>query len=127
MLMDTALGELQGSASIRNILDKKQIFGRHTDAGQTGMSFYNNQELHDKGVATLIPPIEVLFDASNLTDTEAPMVFFDYFSGFNQLVIGKRDDKLALCQVKYGAGEPMWIRETFETYLPTAFERHQKH
>lgn len=116
-----AFSEIGALLKIEDTNDLGIVTGRTTIPHAQGMAYYHDHthELDNYGKKTIIPAADQLFSNGNKSGVVdgLELYYFDFFSHFSQIVLGIKDGKIALYQVKYGYGELSKIRENIPTYL----------
>lgn len=115
------LQELSSFFEVADLGDPDQVKGRTTLPEEEGILYYGDHThiIDNYGAKTIIPPAERLFDDGNRSGEAdgVELYYFDFFTFFNQVVIGISKGKADLYQVKYGYGELEKIDEDIPTYL----------
>ena len=101
-------------------LDNDDNFQRLSNpANADDFMFYDeNIEVEDYGVKTLIPPADFLLSEANKVQyTDDTMYFFNFYSSFRQILLGKRANNIAFFSAEDGQASITQDKETIHTHL----------
>lgn len=116
-----AFSEISAILRIANFGDLDQIHGRSTNPSAKDILYYNEHvdQLDNHASRTVIPAAKQLFNPGNKSGAVdgIELYYFDFFSSFAQIVLGIKDQKIALYQAQYGYGDLRKIKENIPTYL----------
>lgn len=113
--------ELQSMLGMRNFQNLDMVGGRTTNPEATDITYYEDHThmIDEYGLNTVIPSADKLFTQGNKAGEAqgVELYYFDFFTHFNQIVLGIAHGKMHLYQVKYGYGELQKIDEDITAYL----------
>lgn len=100
-----------------DILSSKRAYPK--ERLSTPGDFYYGDGCDDLSFRTIIPDSYSLLSKRNLVETVdgTDLYYFDFFSGFNQIMLGVKDGNTQLYQAKYGYGDLTPITDDFQTYF----------
>ncbi|MCU0438123.1 MAG: hypothetical protein MUC49_09410 [Raineya sp.] len=111
--------EIASDLEISDFYDLETPYPRISNPSDT---YYYPDSISNEVGIVLIPSMEHLFSDKNrpYDYNESPdLYYFNYFTDFNQMMIGIENNDFNLYQVKYGYGELYKIPESFKEYLET--------